>query len=75
MSDTTDCAALGDKLGRRGLRPIFDPLLVALLMDCTRCRAQASDPLGMWRPVIVVVRRHVARSYCSACGREHERRL
>lgn len=60
---------------RRGLRPLYDPLLDAIHADCFRCHAQDTDPLGLWRPVLIVVRKDVARSYCYACGHEHERRL
>ena len=75
--DTLECRRLAELEDVRRLRPIIDPDLDVVLVDCPECDAGAGDPLGMWRPARIVSRA-VTRTQtiiCDACGRVSERRL
>lgn len=61
--------------GDRGLRPLIDERMEMIVMDCPRCRAQDTDPLGLYRPVRVVPRRQARTILCTACGQRDEQRL
>lgn len=54
------------------LRPVIDPLMEMVLIDCPRCKAQENDPEGMWRPVRVVPRTKTRIILCTACGARDE---
>lgn len=56
-----------------GLRPLLDPVLEMVLIDCPSCHAQDTDPLGLWRPLQVVPRAKVTIHHCTACARHDER--
>lgn len=67
-----------DELGRLatahvGLRPIINPVLNALHMDCPSCYAHENDPLGLWRPLMLIPRPGRTILHCQACGRRDER--
>lgn len=52
-----------------GLRPLVDPPMEMIVMDCPHCQAQDGDPLGLYRPVRVVPRGKKVHVRCTACGR------
>ena len=56
-----------------GLRPSIDPVLEVLRCECPGCRAGEGDPLGLWRPMVIVPRRGSTTLRCGACGREEVR--
>lgn len=64
---------LAGAYGEDGLRPVIDPVLEIVLIDCPACRAQDTDPLGLWRPLQVAPRAGVTIHHCTACGRHDER--
>jgi uncharacterized protein (DUF983 family) len=53
-----------------GLRPLVDPLMEMIVMDCPHCRAQDQDEWGLYRPVRVVPRGRNLTIRCMACGRD-----
>lgn len=53
-------------------RPIIDPILEVVLVDCPDCHAQDSDPTGLWRPAMIVPRGKLTTFDCGACGSRHE---
>jgi len=71
--DTRECRRLAELEDIRKLRPIVDPELDIVLLDCPRCGAQARDPLGMWRPARLVPRGKRLTVICEACGQCRER--
>ena len=71
-ADTRECRRLASLDRIRLLRPIVDPHLDIVLVDCPRCGAAAHEPLGMWRPARLVPRGQKLTVICEACG---ERRV
>lgn len=51
------------------LRPVVDPLMEMIVMDCPHCHAQDTDLEGVYRPVRVVPRGKRLTILCMACGR------
>lgn len=72
-ADTIACRRLAELPALRTLRPIVDPDLDTLRVDCSDCQAQLDDPLGLYRPASVRVRDGKVTIHCDACGRTHAR--
>jgi len=70
--DTRECRRLASLDHIRRLRPIVDPELDIVLIDCPGCGACAPQPLEMWRPARLVPRGRQLTMICEACG---ERRV
>jgi hypothetical protein len=58
-----------------GLAPIIDPVLELVRSECPECYAGARDPLGLYRPLVVIPRDDATIYRCDACGVEEVRRL
>lgn len=71
--DTVTCRKLAKTLQGTGLRPVIDPDLDVVRIDCPNCGAQDRDPLGMWRPARAVPRGQTLTVICTACGEVEER--
>jgi hypothetical protein len=72
---TSELERLTTTAEHEGLRPIIDPDLEVVLIDCPHCRAQDTDPWGLWRPARIVPRTRRRTILCTACGRRDEQRL
>lgn len=72
---TESLHTLANGYERAGLRPMIDARMEMIVMDCPRCRAQDTDPQGMYRPVRVVSRGKTRIILCTACGQRDEQRL
>jgi hypothetical protein len=53
--------------GVPSLRPIVDPAIGVVLIDCVHCRAQDSDELGLYRPAQIIPRDRLVVVICNAC--------
>jgi hypothetical protein len=71
-ADTRECRRLAGLDRIRRLRPIVDPELDIVLIDCPGCGTCAPAPLGMWRPARLVPRGKRLTVICESCG---ERRV
>ena len=49
-----------------GLRPILDPVMQTVLTECPACYAGASDPDGLWRPLLIACHGKPVRMICRA---------
>lgn len=66
---------LREQYEKAGLRPLVDPAMEMIVMDCPRCKAQEIDPEGIWRPARVVPRSKTRVILCTACDARDEQRL
>lgn len=66
--DTLECRRLAETPAYRELRPIVDPELDVVRVDCTRCRAQDGDPMELYRPARLIVRGQRRILICDTCG-------
>ena len=71
--DTITCRRLAELDAWRTLRPIVDPLLDIVRLDCAECQAQLTDPLELHRPVVARVRDGRVTIRCDACERTYLR--
>lgn len=70
-----DPQAIAAELEAHALRPIVDPLLRVVRADCPDCHDEATDELGLWRPLLVVPRPGAVSYCCEACGARVVRRV
>jgi hypothetical protein len=61
---------IAERLGERGLRPLIDREMAVVVADCPECHAGDTDPLGIWRPLMVTSRGGTLRFHCVACDAE-----
>ena len=63
---------LAERLAGHGLQPLIDHGLAIVVSGCPSCRAQDTDPAGLYRPLRAVPRGETVTLLCSACGEERE---
>ena len=72
-ADTAACYRLAELADWAILRPIVDPLLDTVRLDCSACRAQDSDPLSLYRPAVALARDGRVSIYCEGCSTQYAR--
>lgn len=68
----TQLQGIAGALQAEGLRPIIDPVLEVVRAECPDCRAGERDPLGLYRPLLIVPRARRVIGRCDACGRSSD---
>jgi hypothetical protein len=68
---TDSLRRIAERLEAEGLRPIVDAVLQVVRADCPECHAAQSDPLELWRPLIVVPRPRGTKIICESCEASH----
>ena len=71
----TNLDGLAAQFTAAGLRPLIDERMEMLVMDCPTCKAQDTDPMGLYRPLRVIPRGKARIILCTACGARDEQRL
>lgn len=66
-ADTLHCYAIAATMPDR--RPVVDPVLDVVRVDCPLCRGQENDAQRIYRPATIIPRGKRVVVVCDSCGR------